>query len=59
MESALPDHINDGVISQFAHIYQAWGWFGLGEYEKAAELVLIVIQYRQSRFGENDEESIK
>jgi len=59
LEAEFPDHKEHGVMSQFAHIYQAWGMCGLKNYAQAAELCLKVIQYRTKRFGAQDKESIK
>ncbi|KAH8125262.1 hypothetical protein LI328DRAFT_167514 [Trichoderma asperelloides] len=59
LEQTLPDHLHEGVISQFAHIYQAWAWLGLKQYSKAAGLSLTVIEYRKMKFKENDVESFK
>ncbi|KAK0645418.1 hypothetical protein B0T16DRAFT_411136 [Cercophora newfieldiana] len=59
MEAEFPDHKEHGTMSQFAHIYQAWGMCGLGKYEDAARLCHKVIAYREKKFGPNDTESIK
>jgi hypothetical protein len=59
LEAKLPDHKTHGVMSQFAHIYQAWGMCGLGNYAQAAALCEKVIAYREMRFGPRDQESIK
>jgi hypothetical protein len=59
LEAKLPDHKTHGVMSQFAHIYQAWGMCGLGNYAQAAALCEKVVAYRETRFGARDQESIK
>jgi len=50
---------NDGSICELAHILQAWGMCGLGNYDQAALLCEAVIQYRAERFGPEDRSSIK
>ncbi|ERS95526.1 hypothetical protein HMPREF1624_08042 [Sporothrix schenckii ATCC 58251] len=57
IEAALPGH--EGVLSQFAHIYQAWALYGLQRDEEAAKLSMVVIQYRTTKFGQDDTESVK
>ncbi|KAK4221667.1 hypothetical protein QBC38DRAFT_513436 [Podospora fimiseda] len=59
IEANFPEQKDEGVISQFAHIYQAWGMCGLKKYEEAARLCLKVIDYRTKNFGPQDKESIK
>ncbi|KJR86769.1 uncharacterized protein SPSK_02194 [Sporothrix schenckii 1099-18] len=57
IEAALPGH--EGVLSQFAHIYRAWALYGLQRDEEAAKLSMVVIQYRTTKFGQDDMESVK
>ncbi|UPK92202.1 hypothetical protein LCI18_003137 [Fusarium solani-melongenae] len=38
LEAALPDVQSGDAMPQFAFIYQAWGWLGLGDYEKPRTL---------------------
>lgn len=59
IEANFPEQKEEGVISQFANIYQAWGMCGLKRYEEAAKLCLKVIDYRAKKFGPQDKESIK
>ncbi|KAK7427790.1 hypothetical protein QQZ08_005728 [Neonectria magnoliae] len=54
----LPDVQSSDAIPQFALIYQAWGWLGLGDYGKAADLASQVIQFRENKFGPNDKQSL-
>ena len=46
-------------LSQFAHIYGAWGLYGLQKYDEASTMSTKVIEYRKKTFGENDKQSIK
>lgn len=59
LEAEFPNHIKEGIMSQFAHIYQAWAWIGLGDYAQAAALCLKVIEYRARKFVPDDQGSIK
>lgn len=59
LELGISDPLVQGTMSQFAHIYQAWGWWGLKQYGQAAGLATMVIEYRAKTFGADDVESIK
>ena len=59
IEAEIPYNKEHGIMSQFAHIYQAWVMCGLNKYEEAAKLCLKVIAYRKEKFGPQDTESPK
>jgi tetratricopeptide (TPR) repeat protein len=59
LESDMEDIKSGQAMNQFANIYASWGHYGLGEYTKAAERLLQVLEFRQRRYGIDDTESIK
>ncbi|KUJ16719.1 uncharacterized protein LY89DRAFT_63258 [Mollisia scopiformis] len=61
IDSESPDIISGDALSQFALIYQAWAYIGLGpeRYNDAVSNLDKVIEFRKLKFGVNDVQSPK
>lgn len=59
LDSKLPEVVRGDDFPQFAYIFEAWGLYGLERYDNAEKLLVIVIDFRTRRFGENDKLSPK